>query len=118
LVDTSVWIAHFRAGDSRLKSLLEEGQVVCHEFIIGEIACGNLRNRKEILSLLDDLPRAETAEPQEVLEFIDNHRLHGKGLGDIDMHLLASAILTEVPLWTLDNKLRQVAAKFKVDYVG
>ena len=116
LVDTSVWISHLRAGDTDLRSLLEDGQVVCHDYIIGEIGCGNLKNRNEILSLLNDLPRAEIAEHQEVMRLIEKRKLQGKGLGYIDMHLLASAVLTGIPLWTLDSKLKQVAVKLKVDY--
>lgn len=116
LVDTSVWIAHLRAGAIGLEALLNEGHVVCHPFIVGELACGSLRNRSEILSLLRALPVAVHAEHEEVMQFIDNHNLMGKGLGYIDMHLLASAILTKVPLWTLDKKLNDVSSNLGLAY--
>ena len=116
LVDTSVWVAHLRRGDIGLETLLNEGHVVCHPFIIGELACGNLKNRPEILSLLQTLPMATPAEHEEVMRFIENDRLMGKGLGYIDIHLLASTILSRVPLWTLDKKLKQVSLKLGLAY--
>jgi predicted nucleic acid-binding protein len=94
---------------------LNDGYVVCHPFIVGELACGNLMNRSEILSLLQALPMATHAE-QEVMQFIENYRLMGKGLGYIDMHLLASAILTKVPLWALDKKLNEISSKLGLKY--
>ncbi len=109
LVDTSVWVAHLRAGNIGLEGLLAEGRIVCHPFIIGELACGNLKNRSEILALLRALPSVVAAEHDEVMGFIDDRRLMGKGLGLIDMHLLASAVLSEVRLWTLDKNLSQAA---------
>ena len=114
LVDTSVWVAHLRHGKVGLKPLLNEGQVVCHPFVIGELACGNLQNRSEILVHLQTLPQAILAQNEEVLHFIENYHLMGKGLGYIDMHLLASARLTMVTLWTLDNKLNEVAVKLEM----
>lgn len=111
LVDSSVWVAHLRDGNVGLENLLIEGNVTCHPFIIGELACGSIENRKEIISLLQSLPMALQAEHDEVLQFIDNHRLMGSGLGYIDMHLLASANLTKIPLWTLDKKLHNVSLK-------
>ncbi len=116
LVDTSVWVAHLRCGHIGLEALLNEGHVVCHPFIIGELACGSLKNRSEILSLLQSLPLASTAEHEEVMQFMGNHDLMGKGLGYIDMHLLASVILSRVLLWTLDKKLRQVSLKLGLAY--
>ena len=111
LVDTSVWVAHLREGNIGLETLLNEGHVVCHFFIMGELACGNIENRNEILSLLRALPMAIHAEHDEVMELIETHSLMGKGLSYIDMHLLASAILTEVPLWTLDRELDETARR-------
>lgn len=108
LVDTSVWTEHFRSGDVGLDALLSDGQMVCHPCIVGELACGNLKNRSVILSLLQELPMAVRAEDAEILQCIEHHRLMGKGLGYIDMHLLMSAILTRIPLWTLDRRLREV----------
>ena len=89
----------------------QQGRVVCHPFIVGELACGNLQNRSEIISLLQRLPGAIRAEPEEIMKFIENCRLMGKGLGYINIHLLASAMLTGIPLWTLDKKLNEVAIK-------
>ncbi|HMK57043.1 MAG TPA: type II toxin-antitoxin system VapC family toxin [Dissulfurispiraceae bacterium] len=116
LVDTSVWVEHLRAGNITLEALLNEGLVVNHPLVVGELACGNLRNRTEILSLLHALPVAATVEHEEILDFIENNRLMGKGLGYIDMHLLASALLTKVRLWTLDKRLHDVAIQLKAAY--
>jgi len=116
LVDTSVWVVHLREGNAQLEALLNEGKVICHPFIIGEIACGTMRNRVQILSLFQSLPMAETAEHSEVMQFIENYRLMGKGLGYVDIHLLASAVLTGAPLWTLDKKLQQASGKLRVHY--
>jgi len=109
LVDTSVWVEHFRQGNIGLINLLNEGQVASHPLIIGELACGNLKNRSQILSLFSALPTVLVAEHEEVLGFIENHRLMGKGLGFIDVHLLASAMLTNLPLWTLDKRLNSTS---------
>jgi predicted nucleic acid-binding protein len=114
LVDTSVWVAHLRHGGVGLETLLTEGQVLCHPFIVGELACGNLRRRSEILTHLQALPQATPVKHEEVLQFIENHRLMGKGLGYVDLHLLASAILTRVSLWTLDKKLNDIAGKLRL----
>ena len=111
LVDTSVWVAHLRHGAIGLEAMLYEGQVVCHPWIVGELACGNLQNRSEIIAHLQSLPGAIPAEHEEVMQFIENYGLMGKGLGYIDMHLLASARLTGVPLWTFDKRLNEVAKK-------
>ncbi len=116
LVDTSVWIDHFRSGHNQLSELLRRGIVVTHPFIIGELACGNLKNRKEIMSLLNALPKANGAINEEVLFFINKNHLFGKGLGLIDMHLLASAIISKISLWTVDARLKAVAAAFKLTY--
>ena len=94
-----------------LEALLHGGRVVCHPCIVGELACGNLRNRSEIITLLQRLPGAIRAGHEEVMQFIEHHGLMGKGLGYIDMHLLASARLTGVPLWTLDKRLNEVSKK-------
>jgi predicted nucleic acid-binding protein len=115
LVDSSVWVGHFRAGDSDLEILLNDGRVVCHPFIIGELACGNLKNRNEILSLLRCLPMATQAEHEEVLQFIEGNKLMGKGIGYVDAHLLASAVLTAIPFWTLDKKLQQVSSRLGIN---
>jgi hypothetical protein len=109
-----VWVAHLRHGAIGLEALLHGGRVVCHPFIVGELACGNLQNRSEIISLLQRLPGAIRAGHEEVMQFIENNGLMGKGLGYIDIHLLTSARLTGVPLWTLDKKLDEVAKKLRV----
>jgi predicted nucleic acid-binding protein len=109
LIDTSVWVSHLRDGHEGLCALLDEGLVLCHPFIIGELACGSVANRVEILSLLRALPQATVATHDEVLAFIDARDLAAKGLGYIDVHLLAAAVVTGVPLWTLDRRLRQAA---------
>jgi predicted nucleic acid-binding protein len=116
LVDTSVWVSHLRDGNNELASLLNEGRVLCHPFIIGELACGNLHDRAMILSFLQWLPMSIEAEHEEVLFFIENNRLMGKGIGYVDAHLIASAVLTGIPLWTLDKKLAQVADDLQIKY--
>ncbi len=118
LVDTSVWVNHLREGNSALERLLNEGDVACHPFIVGELACGNLKRRADILALLNALPTASPAEHEEVLAFIERHRLMGKGLGYVDMHLLAAAHLSEVSLWTLDKRLSEVAEAMGLSFVG
>jgi hypothetical protein len=116
LVDTSVWVSHLREGDVGLEKLLNDGEVVCHPFIIGELACGNLKNRREILIHLQSLPKTILAEDEEVLEFIENHQLMGKGLGYIDIHLIAAAVLTDVLLWTFDKTLDKISKKIGINY--
>ena len=116
LVDTSFWVSFLQSGHVRLKGLLEEGKVFSHPYIIGELACGNLKNRREILSLLKTLPAATTATHDEVLRFIEDHRLMGLGLGYVDIHLLAAARLTGVPLWTDDKCLKAAAVRLQVDF--
>lgn len=110
LVDTSVWVDHLRRGDARLVALLESAAVLIHPFIVGEIACSSLSDRRTVLELLQDLPMTAVADPEEVLVFIDRHRLHGKGIGYVDVHLLASVALTRgAGLWTRDKRLRAAA---------
>ncbi|NUO08627.1 MAG: type II toxin-antitoxin system VapC family toxin [Candidatus Brocadia sp.] len=116
LVDTSVWVMHLRNGNIGLETLLSEGHVVCHPYIVGELACGNLKNRGEILSLLQALPVATRVEHEEVVRFIEDRTLMGKGLGYIDVHLIASAILAEIPLWTFDKKLNEISSELGVGY--
>ncbi|MCL0060817.1 type II toxin-antitoxin system VapC family toxin [Dehalococcoidia bacterium] len=116
IADTSVWISHLRDGNPELENLLYEGEVVCHPFIVGELACGNIENRDEILSLLQSLPMVVSASYDEVLQFIQYNDLMGKGLGYIDVHLLTSAVLTDVTIWTLDKKLRLVSSAMGINY--
>jgi predicted nucleic acid-binding protein len=116
LVDTSVWVSHLRDGDSLLEGLLNNGVVACHPFIVGELACGNLKKRSRILSLLNALPSVKLATHEEAMRFIDLRNLMGKGLGYVDVHLLSSAILSETPILTYDQKLRSIAAKLNLHY--
>ena len=114
LVDTSVWVDHFRRGNARLRDLLEQDGAACHPFVVGELACGRLKNREEILGLLNALPQADSAEHDEVLHLLDSHRLFGHGLGWVDLHLLASALLAECDLWTLDRPLKRAAQRMSI----
>jgi predicted nucleic acid-binding protein len=117
LVDTSVWVDHLCRGDERLAGLLERGTVLMHPFVAGEIACGSLTDRHAILELLQDLPSAVVAEHSEVFDFIERHALHGRGIGYVDAHLLASVALTDgARLWTRDKRLRLAAEELECAY--
>ncbi len=116
LVDTSVWVSHLGKGGPGLRSLLDRGEVLTHPLVIGELACGSIANRAEILSLLQELPQARVAEHDEVMRFIDVRHLAGRGLGFIDVHLLASSILTRAPLWTADKRLCKAAVALGVTH--
>jgi len=117
LVDTSVWIDHLRASDAELAALLNANQVLTHPFVLGELACGNLHNRGELLALLGDLPRAAVATHDELLFFIERHALMGRGIGYVDAHLLAALTLSDATqLWTRDNRLRVVATALALTY--
>jgi predicted nucleic acid-binding protein len=116
LVDTSVWIDHLRRGTTGLDLPLSNGQVLCHPFIIGELACGHLRQRTTILALLQTLTIVRIAEEHEVLQFIERHKLMGKGLGYVDVHLLTSSLLSHVPIWTHDKRLGDAAATLGIRY--
>src|SRR4030065_1561457 len=94
LVDTSVWVSHLRDGNDELASLLSDGRVLCHPLIVGELACGNLKDRAVILSFMQLLPMSIEAEHHEVLSFIETNRLMGKGMGYGDVHLIQSDVLT------------------------
>lgn len=114
LVDTSVWIDHFRRGNGRLVGLLESAAVLCHPFVVGELACGNLGSRATTLELLRTLPMSAVATDDEVLAFLEARRLMGHGLGYIDVHLLAAAALGSAPLWTLDRRLASAARELQL----
>lgn len=109
LVDTSVWVEHLRHGLPRLATLLQDGEVLIHPWVIGELACGNLRNRSQVLELLQGLPAATVASDAEVLLLIERDRLMGRGIGYVDAHLLASAQLSYCRMWTQDRRLAAVA---------
>ena len=115
LVDTSVWVNHFRAPNLDLEYLLDEGQVATHPFVIGELACGSLKRRAEVLRLIEALPFVPVVTHDEVLAFIERQRLHGSGLGWIDVHLLASARLGRHSLWSADRRLRETAVRLGLD---
>ena len=114
LVDTSIWIEHLRRNSHALAGALESGLVWCHPMIIGELACGSLGNRAEILDSLQSLPQGRVATDDEVMALIETRRLHGRGLGWVDMHLVASALLSHVMLWTRDARLGRVAGELGV----
>jgi predicted nucleic acid-binding protein len=117
LVDTSVWIDHLRKSEPALIAALEAGQVLMHPFVVGELACGNLSNRVELLSLLYDLPPAPVATDAEALGFIDRRELMGRGIGYLDVHLLASVALAGTArLWTRDKRLATVAESLKLKF--
>ena len=116
LADTSIWIDHFRNSNDQLAELLHDGEVFCHPLIIGELACGNIKNRKEILSDLQALPQSAVIEHDEIMIFIDKNQIMGKGLGYVDMAILASALVTMIPLWTFDQKLSAIAKKMNINY--
>lgn len=117
LVDTSVWIDHLRSGEPLLVAVLEGARVMMHPFVLGELACGNLANRSEVLELLGGLPAAPTATDPEALEFIERRALMGRGIGYIDVHLLASIVLSgDGRLWTRDRRLAAVARELDLAF--
>lgn len=123
LVDTSVWIGHLRRNDVTLARLLETSRVVAHPYIVGEIALGHLSQRGLVLQLLADLPQANVASHAEVLDLVEREALFGRGIGYVDVHLLASARLTpDARLWTRDARLSEIATMLRVgvaeDYRG
>ena len=116
LVDTSVWIKHLRESDKNLIQLLEQGLVACHPFIIGELACGGIKNRHEIINRLNDLPSTDILDHYEIMEFIEYRKIMNKGIGYVDVHLLGSALVSEAPLWTLDKSLKKIANQLSIEY--
>ncbi|MCX7145339.1 MAG: PIN domain-containing protein [Sulfuritalea sp.] len=109
LIDTSIWIDHLRSGSPGLAALLQNELVCTHDFVIGELACGNLGNREELLRLLQSLPRLSAATDDETLFFIEQQHLMGRGIGYIDVHLLAAAVIRDIPIWTKDKRLMVIA---------
>ena len=116
LLDTSVWVDHLRRGDSLVVQVLASGQAAAHAFVTGELACGNLKSRVRVIDLLQALPQLAMAMADEVLYFIDRHKLMGRGIGYVDAHLLAAASLSGSLLWTRDKRLREIAAELGVAY--
>ena len=113
-MDTSVWIDHFHHSDEDLKVLLLSNQVCIHPYILGELSCGNISNRKEVLSLLRTLRSIDLVLDEEVFILIEERKLFGQGLGFIDIHLLASAMIHQVPIWTRDKSLKRVAVELGI----
>jgi len=116
LVDTSIWISHFQKSNPILHELLLNDQIVIHPYILGELACGNIKNRVEILLLLTSLPKVPAIDMDEFFVFIDNYHLNDKGLGFVDIHILASALISSSWLWTSDKKLSVIASQFHLSY--
>lgn len=115
LVDTSVWIDHLRRADDQLRTLLEEGVVVTHPLVIGELACGSMARRDRVISLLRNLPATPEPSHDEVMHLIDRRRLHGRGIGFVDAHLLAAVLITPpARLWTRDRRLETIARELGV----
>jgi predicted nucleic acid-binding protein len=118
LADTSIWIDHLRAGDLQLGQLLNQGQVVIHPMVIGELALGSFKERSQALALLDLLPQVPVARLSEVRHMIEARRLHGRGIGLVDAHLIASVLIdSSSRLWTRDKNLRKVAGDIGI-HVG
>ena len=116
LLDTSVWVDHLRLGDALVVQVLESGQAAVHSFVIGELACGNLKSRAGVIGLLQALSQVPTATDDEVLYFIDKHQLMGRGIGYVDAHLLAASTISGSLLWTRDKRLRSIATEQGVAY--
>ena len=115
LVDTSIWIDHLRAGDATLSALLEQGDVVVHPWVTGELALGTLADRDEILDLLGNPPQAVVADDDEILHLIGSQALHGSGIGYVDAQLLAATLLIPgTRLWTRDTRMAQVSTRLGI----
>jgi len=117
LVDTSVWVGHFKQRNERLVALLEAGVVVCHPYVVVEVACGTPPSRRAIVAMLGELDSTPVATTDEVLEMIERRNLFGRGCGFVDMSLLASALLSDTALiWTLDKRLESLAGELNRVY--
>ncbi len=119
LVDTSIWVDHLRRPDKRLSEGLIAGDVLAHPLVIGELACGVMPKRAEVLALMHELPRSAVASHAEVLNFIERHELAGRGVGYVDIHLLAAALMTPpARLWTRDRQLHVIAVEMALAFDG
>lgn len=117
LVDSSVWVSHFKRRNDQLVNLLENGLVVCHPFVVMEIACGTPPNRRAIIDMLGEIESTTLATTGEILAMLERHRLYGRGCGLVDLSLLASVFLTDKALlWTFDKRLAQVANELHKAY--
>lgn len=117
LVDTSIWVEHFRNRSTELVSLLNQDRVFVHPMVMGELACGTPPDRSKTLADLNDLQHAQQPTFSEVIAFVNVHRLYGLGCGLVDMTLLASALLTGTALWTLDKRLAALANRMGVEFI-
>ena len=115
LVDTSVWIDHVRRPERRLIELLDANDVEVHPFVIGELACGHLRPRHELTALLRALPWLPTVDHDEAFALIERRKLYGRGVGWVDIHLLASALLAATPLWTRDRRMAAIGRELRIE---
>ena len=115
LVDTSVWIDHVRRPEQRLIALLDDNAVEVHPFVIGELACGHLRPRVEITALLQALPWLPTVDHAEAMSLVERRRLHGRGVGWVDIHLLASTLMAATALWTRDRRMAAIARELNIE---
>ena len=118
LADSSIWVTHFKEGQKHLTQLLEQGLIACHPYIIGELACGSLKKRREIIQLLEALPVVDVLDNTEIIEFIESRKLMSIGIGYVDIHLLGSSLLSNTPLWTFDKALVKAAKFLDIAYIS
>ncbi len=116
LADTSVWVDHWRSASPRFAALLGEDRIILHPFILGELALGTIPSRSEALRRLGRLRTTSVAQNREVLGLIERTPLWGRGIGWVDAHLLAAALLDRIQLWTLDQQLHAVAQELGVAF--
>jgi predicted nucleic acid-binding protein len=116
LADSSIWIDYLRLANQQLDDLLEQWQVCCHPAVIGELACGNMSERKARIRFLQGLPQAPVSGHREVLYFIERHQLMGRGVGYLDMQLLASTAMQSGLLWTRGRRLKEAAENLGLSY--
>ena len=117
LVDSSVWVGHFKRRNQHLVTLLEDGAVMCHPYVVAEVACGTPPSRKAIIGMLAELESAPVATQDELLAMLDTRQLYGRGCGFVDMSLLASTMLSEkARIWTIDKRFELVAAELNRAY--
>lgn len=115
LADTSVWADHLRLSEPILAELLVRGEVVMHPFVLGEIALGHIRKRSQWMLALSELPAVHVADPEEVLQMIEQRKLVAQGVGYVDVHLLATTLTSRgVRLWSRDKRLRDMASEFGI----
>jgi len=118
LLDTSVWIRHFKTSNLRVVQLLESESVVSHEFVVAEIACGSLKSREETLGYFQELITLPTVSTQEVMLLIESKRLYSRGIGLVDAHLLASTLIVpDTEIWTADKRLESIARELGIAYL-